>query len=271
MPQVNRFQSFLLAAMLVYLLLLWGLADLWYGRQAQLPFHFFDDWEEWLGMDKLGHFFTAFHIGDLGVHLLGWLGMSRKKSIWTGSLCGLLFQAPIEIMDGFGKGYGFSWADMGANLAGSIFLLGQYLLWNEIRLMPRFSFHTTDYAAMRPSLLGNSFSQQLLKDYNGQTYWLSVNCWRFLRFPPAPWQALVPSVGYGIEGMVYGRIPENLSQGLQPISQYYFAADLDLSFFSPREKVFIIAFFLLNRLHLIGPALEYLSFQHGVVFHFLYF
>jgi hypothetical protein len=42
------------------------------------------------------------------------------------------------------------------------------------RITPKFSFHTTQYAQYRPNVLGSSLAEQMLKDYNGQTYWLSI-------------------------------------------------------------------------------------------------
>ncbi|TAD94403.1 MAG: hypothetical protein EAY75_00090 [Bacteroidetes bacterium] len=53
-------------------------------------------------------------------------------------------------------------------------------LWNEVRLVPKFSFFPTPFAEQRPELLGKNISQQWLKDYNGQTYWLSVDIDKFL-------------------------------------------------------------------------------------------
>jgi hypothetical protein len=51
-------------------------------------------------------------------------------------------------------------------------------------------------------LLGNSNTEQLLKDYNGQTYWLSVNPASFIkkqnRFPK--WLNI--AFGYGANGMI---------------------------------------------------------------------
>jgi hypothetical protein len=35
-----------------------------------------------------------------------------------------------------------------------------------------FSYHA--YAQYRPNVLGSSLAEQMLKDYNGQTYWLSI-------------------------------------------------------------------------------------------------
>jgi hypothetical protein len=36
-------------------------------------------------------------------------------------------------------------------------------VWNEQRITPKFSFHTTQYAQYRPNVLGSSFVEQILK------------------------------------------------------------------------------------------------------------
>ena len=41
-------------------------------------------------------------------------------------------------------------------------------------LHPKFSFHQTKFASQRPETLGASLNEQILKDYNGQTYWFVV-------------------------------------------------------------------------------------------------
>jgi hypothetical protein len=60
--------------------------------------------------------------------------------------------------------------DIIANASGTAL----FVLWKEQRITPKFSFHTTQYAQYRPNVLGSSLAEQMLKDYNGQTYWLSV-------------------------------------------------------------------------------------------------
>jgi hypothetical protein len=51
--------------------------------------------------------------------------------------------------------------------------VSQEITWWKERITPKFSFHTTQYAQYRPNVLGSSLAET--KDYNGQTYWLSVN------------------------------------------------------------------------------------------------
>jgi hypothetical protein len=59
----------------------------------------------------------------------------------------------------------------------------------------KFSFHTTQYQ-YRPNVLGSSLAEQMLKDYNGQTYWLSVNLHSFYKGSKIPkWLNL--AIGYG--------------------------------------------------------------------------
>ena len=88
----------------------------------------------------------------------------------------------IEIMDGFSSEYGASWGDVVANSTGSLFLVGQYWLWKENRIHPKFSFHRTSYPEIRPDVLGDGWQEEFLKDYNGQTYWLSFDIYKFLPF-----------------------------------------------------------------------------------------
>ena len=65
--------------------------------------------------------------------------------------------------------------------------------------MPKFSFHTTKYASLRPNVLGSSLSEEIFKDYNGQTYWLSVNLHSFFKSSKLPkWLNL--AAGYGADG-----------------------------------------------------------------------
>jgi hypothetical protein len=76
---------------------------------------------------------------------------------------------------------------------------------NELFL--NFSFHQTKFASQRPEALGAALNEQILKDYNGQTYWFSFNIHSFTKdsfFPK--WLNL--AFGYGGEGMLYGNDTE---------------------------------------------------------------
>jgi hypothetical protein len=245
------------------------LYNLWYKGYPSEHFHFFNDDSEWMQIDKTGHFFSAYQISRVSSDVLSWTGTKRKKAILYGAATSLLFQTTIEVCDGFSSEWGFSIGDMTANTVGSLTLLSQYLAWNEIRIIPKFSFHPTNYANISPNLLGSTFSQQLLKDYNGQTYWLSFNIRKLTQrdFFWPKW--LCASVGYGANGMVRGSIHESNQAGYSPTRQVYFSLDVDFQSIHTRSKFLKTVFYTINMLKVPFPTLE-LNNQ-GVKLHGIYF
>ncbi|TXK47553.1 DUF2279 domain-containing protein [Pontibacter qinzhouensis] len=250
--------------------MLYTLHHAWYKEQDRTSFHFFNDNHEWKQMDKAGHFWSAFHQSRAGIDLMRWAGLPDKKAIVYGGLVGVVLQTPIEIFDGFQSEYGASVGDLVANTVGSAAVVAQELAWREIRIMPKYSFHTTRYAAIRPNLLGSSLAEQALKDYNGQTYWLSVDVGAFLarerRYPR--WLNL--AVGYGAEEMVYNHVPTNRALGLHAYRQFYLSPDLNLLHFKGRNKLLNTALYVLSIVKIPAPALEFRS-RGGIRFHPVYF
>ncbi len=68
-----------------------------------------------------------------------------------------------------------------ANAAGSGLFFMQQKAWNEQRIKIKWSFHETSLASQRPNLLGSGLLEELLKDYNGQTYWASFDIHAFAK------------------------------------------------------------------------------------------
>lgn len=178
-----------------------GLQYLWYKKYPKSKFHFFNDNNEWLQMDKLGHATTAYNISAVQYNLMRWSGVSKNTSEWIGGMTGFAYLMLIEVMDGFSKEWGFSKGDMAADFAGAGIFTAQQALWNEQRIQMRFSFHKSIFAKYNPNELGDNFPQRLIKDYNGQTYWLSFNIHSFLNkdnhFP----RWMNADFGYGADGM----------------------------------------------------------------------
>ncbi len=240
---VKRLKTVIVSEVAVYSGTMLGLSQLWYKDQSTGSFHFFNDNEEWLYMDKIGHSMTSYYIGKVGYEALNWSGVSQKKSIWYGGTLGFAFLSTVEIFDGFSNGYGFSTGDMFANAFGSGLFIGQQLGWNEQRILLKYSFYPTNYASKRSNLLGENFLQQALKDYNGQTYWLSVNVASFLnddsKFPK--W--LNVAFGYGADGMFGGRNNTFISNNkyfdysnIKRQKQFYLSLDVDLTRINTKNK-----------------------------------
>jgi uncharacterized protein YfiM (DUF2279 family) len=250
--------------------MLYGLNKAWYSHHERTRFHFFNDNLQWKQMDKAGHLWAAFHQSRAGADMLLHAGMPERKAIWLGGMLGILMQTPIEIMDGYSASYGASVGDQVANMAGSAALLSQYLYWGELRITPKYSFWPSNYAGVRPQVLGANLAEQMLKDYNGQTYWLSVGVASFLptdtRYPA--WLNL--GLGYSATGMVYGDPVVNQAHGFNAYRQYFLALDIDLTKIKTRHTLLKKAFYVLNVIHVPGPAIEF-SRQRGVRLHPVYF
>lgn len=166
----KRLNIILIGAGATYGVALYTLNEVWYKEQGKGDFRFFNDNAQWNQVDKIGHFYSAYQLSSIGKQLFLWTNMSEKKSAIWGSVMSQAIMIPIEIMDGFSVEYGFSWGDIAANLMGSGFFLSQELLWNGQLIKTKFSFHRTEYAKLRPEVLGDGIFEELLKDYNGQTY-----------------------------------------------------------------------------------------------------
>jgi len=266
--QVNkkRLNTFIVGSTVVYSVTLVGLNELWYEDSPKQSFQFFNDNAEWKQVDKVGHFYSAYYLSYGTSRALRWCQVKPKKSDLVGALVGFGVMLPIEIMDGFSAAYGASAGDLIANAAGSAFFLGQSMLWKEQRIFPKFSFHQTDYAALRPSVLGDGMPSEIFKDYNGQTYWLSFDMDKFMKFPR--WLNL--AAGYGAEGMVYARDEQNIEAGYPaPYRQYYLSIDFDLRAIKSRSKAINTLIFIASMIKLPAPTIEFSS--KGAKFHAFYF
>ena len=249
-----------------------GLNQLWYADYAQSDFHFINDNSEWMQMDKLGHLYSSYHIGRFGAEALNWSGASKKNQLIYGASLGFVFLTAVEVMDGFSEEWGASMGDVVANASGTALYVSQELIWKEQRIIPKFSFHTTQYANYRPDLLGNSMQEKILKDYNGQTYWFSANLHSFSKKSKIPkWLNL--ALGYGAEGLVGENEGKNMI--IFPIKpekyrQFYLSLDLDLTKINTKSHFLKTVFSVLNTVKIPAPTLEY-SPQRGFKFYALYF
>lgn len=249
-----------------------GLNQLWYADYPRSDFHFINDNQEWLQMDKAGHFYSSYHIGRMGAELLQWSGSDKKKQLVYGAGLGFAFLTAVEVMDGFSSEWGASAGDVIANAAGTGLFVSQELIWQEQRIIPKFSFHTTRFADYRPDVLGRSLAEQILKDYNGQTYWLSINLYSFFKDSKIPkWFNL--AVGFGADGMISGNVKNQdlfLNQNEFQKRQFYLSFDVYFSKIKTKSHLLQTVFSVLNVLKIPAPTLE-LTNKGVLKRHILYF
>ncbi len=249
-----------------------GLNQLWYADYPSSNFHFINDNAEWLQMDKAGHVFSSYHLGSFGANALKWSGASRNSQLIYGSTLGLAFLTAVEVFDGYSANWGASLGDVAANVSGTALYVSQELLWKEQRIVPKFSFHTTPYASARPNVLGSSIQEQILKDYNGQTYWLSVNIYSFAKSSNFP-KWLNVAVGYGAEGMITGN-DELVNTIFLPESKryrkFYLSLDVDLTKIESKSHFIKTLLTVFNSIKIPAPTFE-IRGSGGTKFHLLYF
>ncbi|WP_461043268.1 DUF2279 domain-containing protein [Spirosoma harenae] len=266
----GRFIGVLVGTAAFYTVTLLMLRKQWYKKKV--PFHSFNDNAEWLQMDKVGHAATAYCMSRGGYELMRWSGVNEKASILTGGLLALLFQTTLEVYDGHAEGWGFSKGDMVANVAGTALFMGQQYGASQQVVSLKYGFRKTIFPPYRPNLLGKTTGQQMLKDYNGQQYWLSVNLASVLPVGPRFPRWLNLDLGYSGSGMIGGHEnPRVLDANGNEVKftryrQFFISPDADLSrvgTFSPSLQRFIgtVQFFKIP-----APSLEFNRIK-GVQFH----
>lgn len=247
-----------------------GLHQIWYADYEKSSFQFKNDNNDWLQMDKAGHVFSAYHLGRMSAEMLNWSGVSKNDQLIYGAGYGFIFLTAVEMFDAHSAEWGFSWGDVAANATGTALNVSQELLWNEQRIIPKFSFHTTKYADLRPELLGKSVSEQILKDYNGQTYWLSANVYSFAKTTKIP-KWLNVAFGYGADGMISSNSnASNITFDIKRNRQFYLSLDVDLSKIETKSHFLKTVFSLFNTIKIPAPTFE-INGSGKVKGYFIYF
>jgi hypothetical protein len=108
-----------------------------------------------------------------------------------------------------------------------------------------------------------------LKDYTGQTYWLSANLHSFFKESKIP-KWLNVAVGYGAEGMLTGTkdVDNQVLTSNERYRQYYLSFDLNLSKISTNSKLLRSILDVFNVIKIPFPTLEFN--KKGTVFHLFY-
>ena len=229
----GRFIGVVAGTAVVYALTSYFLGKTWYTKRV--PFHTFNDNGEWLQMDKVGHATTSYAISRGEYELFRWSGVNERASVLTGGLIALLYQTTIELFDGRSEGWGFSKGDMAANFTGVALFVGQQYGFGEQKVGLRYGWRQSIYPRYRPGLLGKSIGSQMLKDYNGQQYWLSVNVASVLPVGPSFPRWLNLDVGYSGSGMTGGHAnPPYFGADGQEVKftryrQFYLSPDISLA------------------------------------------
>jgi hypothetical protein len=145
----------------------------WSGEKAD-HFFFHADWDqEFRDQDKFGHAFGGYHLARAGNALLRSTCTSKKRAVIWSAAYAAAFQLQIEIWDGMYKKYGFSYADLLANSAGTALAVLHETKPKTRAIRPTISYWPTAAQRNSDNIPGSEIRPSL--DYSGQTYWLSAD------------------------------------------------------------------------------------------------
>jgi uncharacterized protein YfiM (DUF2279 family) len=206
------------------------LNNVWYANSPRSSFHTFDDHLEWMQMDKVGHVFSAYQAANLLTHAYTWTGLQQRKAATIGSLATLAYLTSVEYLDGTNEAWGFSWSDQIANTLGVGLALWKNQPSHSTAIYFKQSYSPSPYAGLRPSVLGKTTIERYLKDYNGQTYWLSFSPNRLFGTDFVP-KFLLLSLGYSCDSKLEGHANESVaSNGIKYTAQRELLVSLDIDF-----------------------------------------
>ena len=250
-----------------YTVALVGLNQLWYADYPKSSFHFINDNEEWLQMDKMGHMSASYYTGVAGIKAYEWAGFSRKNAIWYGGMTGSIFLTVIEVLDGTSEQWGASSGDLIANTTGSLLAIGQALKWNEQRIQLKYSYSPSNISAKNPEQLGSNHLERALKDYNGQTYWLTLNLKSLLQIENSDFPSwLSLALGYGADEMVN---PYHEEGDAERYRQFLMSFDVDLNKIKTKNKTLNSVLHTFGFLKFPTPAIQYTN--GNIFFHPIYY
>lgn len=199
-------------------------------------FRFIEDGNYALWVDKVGHFYGAY-LGSYAFNeFLTWSGFSTEAAHLIGMGLGLSYSTYVEIMDGFGKNWGFSPSDFYSDVSGSLFFILQYYVPVLQNFTPKFNYIPSPWYGE----LKRKEAELFIDDYNGQTFWMSVKVHNLLphdlkKYWP-DWLEL--SFGYAGRNVMLNPTPSNpdwdpkkspvLYDGIGGSPRYIIALDYDL-------------------------------------------
>lgn len=220
----------------------------WWQDQ-RTSFHFQDDPDYALNVDKAGHFYGGAFGSFLGQKSLEWSGASRETAVWGGFAMGALFELYVEFEDGFARDWGFSPGDAYADVIGAAWPVVQYYVPAASHLQPKFSYFPSK--AFRDGIhKGNA-----IDDYEGQTYWMGIHVHGLL---PRAWQSYWPewlglAVGVSVRNMPHFDQEHTTSTERNLI----LALDYDMTKIIPGDSWLLNALKeALNYIHFPAPAIR---------------
>lgn len=220
----------------------------WWGEKGN-DFHFENDFDYSLNLDKFGHFASGVALGELFYEGYHWAGISEFYSYLFAGLSAMSTHIAIDIKDGFAPSWGFSIFDvLSGSLGGFLPMAERYVpVFKYVDLKWSYWINTKAYYRQNHQASDGIFTD----DYVNQTYWASFKPYRLL---PAAAREYYPSwlafaVGLSIDEKVFTKEPH-------PRREVYIALDYDLEALRPQSRWARTLIKTLNYFKLPAPTVQ---------------
>ena len=219
----------------------------WWDEQGN-HFHFENDFDYALNLDKFGHFASGVAMGELFYEGYRWAGATEFQSYLFAGLSAMMTHIAIDVKDAYSPRWGFSVFDvLSGTLGGFLPMAERYVpLFKYVDLKWSYWINTKAYYRQ-----GEGHSKVFTDDYCNQTFWASFKPYRLL---PAGARTYYPSwlaiaAGLSIDEKSFTHEPH-------PRREVYIALDYDLEAFRPQGRMARTVIKWLNYFKLPAPAVQ---------------
>jgi hypothetical protein len=161
-----------------------------------------------LGMDKLGHAYSAYVLAEFLTDGIDPSGGRPNSTVFTGAILSMGLMTYIEIFDGFSKDHGFSPEDLAMDAAGALFAVARRSIPGlrekvDFRLLYKPSSSTWRSISCFPAPhcdQDGETNRSPITDYNGQRYLLAFKLAGFGQVRDTPLRFLEFHAGYYARG-----------------------------------------------------------------------
>lgn len=209
-------------------------------------FHFENDFDYALNLDKFGHFAAGVMLGESFYEGYRWAGATEFQSYLFAGLSAMMTHVAIDVKDGYSPEWGFSIFDVLSGTLGGFYPMAE-------RYIPIFKYIDLkwSYWINTKAYYDQSETGVFTDDYCNQTFWASFKPYRLL---PAAARQYYPSwlafaAGLSIDEKVFTREPH-------PRREVYIALDYDLEAFRPQSRLARTVIKYLNYFKLPAPTIQ---------------
>ena len=185
-----------------------------------------------LGMDKLGHAYSAYVLAEFFTDGINKSYPGRRSTSYTGALLSMGLMTYIEVFDGFSKDHGFSHEDLIVDAAGALFSVARRTVPGLREKLDFRLLYTPDRRTLRA--LGclpephcdreGETVRSPITDYSNQRYLLALKLAGFDRLADTPLRFVELHTGYYARGFT----AEEESRGDPLRRRIFFGAGLNV-------------------------------------------